>query len=268
MSFPIGGSVQGTFVKPNAQTNRLYQQISSGSRINSAADDAAGLAISTAMSNQLRGDQVGVRNTLEGISYVQTASGALSQVTDNLQRLRELAVQSANGSLNSSDRDALQQEVAQLTDSTRTILRDADFNGQVLFSDDKSLNFQTGANAGEQISVPVSNLLEQFDNQGFAGLDVRTQQSASDSLSVIDNSLQQVGSRQAELGAVANRFGASINRSQSSIENTAAARSRISDADLAKAVSELTLGQIRSQVQTAVQAQANVQGKQVLSLLG
>lgn len=259
---PLSGALQ-----PAGQLNRLYQQVSSGSRINSAADDAAGLVISTAMTSQLRGDQVALRNTADGLSYTSVASGALSQVSSNLQRMRELAVQSANGILSDSDRSALQAEVTQLTDSTRTLLRDSEFNGQKLFSGDNTLSFQTGADPADRITLSSSNLLASLEEGGLAQLSIRSPEGAASALGVLDSSLQQVSGRQAELGAVANRFEASINRTQSSMENTAAARSRISDADLARAISELTQGQIRSQAQIAVQAQANAQGSQLLRLL-
>ncbi len=254
--------------KNSSQQTQLAQQLSSGKRINGAADDAAGLAIATGLSSQTRGEQVAMRNAGDGISYTQVASGALSQVSDNLQRMRELAVQAGNGALADSDRAALQKEVTALGDSNQQILKDTSFNGQTLFSSDKTLTFQVGADAGEQIDVTAANLLQQLDEQGAYGLDVSTQQGAAAALSVVDESLSTVSSRQSELGAVANRFAAGIERSKVSAENSAAAQSRISDTDFAQATSERAAAQIREQAQIAVQAQANGEAKNILRLLG
>jgi flagellin len=254
--------------KNSSQQTQLTQQLSSGKRINGAADDAAGLAIATGLNSQTRGEQVAMRNAGDGISYTQVASGALSQVSDNLQRMRELAVQAGNGALADSDRAALQKEVTALGDSNQQILKDTSFNGQTLFSSDKTLTFQVGADAGEQIDVTAANLLQQLDEQGAYGLDVSTQQDAAAALSVVDESLSTVSSRQSELGAVANRFAAGIERSKVSAENSAAAQSRISDTDFAQATSERAAAQIREQAQIAVQAQANGEAKNILRLLG
>ncbi len=254
--------------KNSSQQTQLAQQLSSGKRINGAADDAAGLAIATGLNRQTRGEQVAMRNAGDGISYTQVASGALSQVSDNLQRMRELAVQAGNGALADSDRAALQKEVTALGDSNQQILKDTSFNGQTLFSSDKTLTFQVGADAGEQIDVTAANLLQQLDEQGAYGLDVSTQQGAAAALSVVDESLSTVSSRQSELGAVANRFAAGIERSKVSAENSAAAQSRISDTDFAQATSERAAAQIREQAQIAVQAQANGEAKNILRLLG
>ncbi|MCT7360856.1 flagellin [Thalassolituus pacificus] len=254
--------------KNSSQQTQLAQQLSSGKRINGAADDAAGLAIATGLNSQTRGEQVAMRNAGDGISYTQVASGALSQVSDNLQRMRELAVQAGNGALADSDRAALQKEVTALGDSNQQILKDTSFNGQTLFSSDKTLTFQVGADAGEQIDVTAANLLQQLDEQGAYGLDVSTQQGAAAALSVVDESLSTVSSRQSELGAVANRFTAGIERSKVSAENSAAAQSRISDTDFAQATSERAAAQIREQAQIAVQAQANGEAKNILRLLG
>lgn len=254
--------------KNSSQQTQLAQQLSSGKRINGAADDAAGLAIATGLNSQTRGEQVAMRNAGDGISYTQVASGALSQVSDNLQRMRELAVQAGNGALADSDRAALQKEVTALGDSNQQILKDTNFNGQTLFSSDKTLTFQVGADAGEQIDVTAANLLQQLDEQGAYGLDVSTQQGAAAALSVVDESLSTVSSRQSELGAVANRFAAGIERSKVSAENSAAAQSRISDTDFAQATSERAAAQIREQAQIAVQAQANGEAKNILRLLG
>ena len=254
--------------KNSSQQTQLAQQLSSGKRINGAADDAAGLAIATGLNSQTRGEQVAMRNAGDGISYTQVASGALSQVSDNLQRMRELAVQAGNGALADSDRAALQKEVTALGDSNQQILKDTSFNGQTLFSSDKTLTFQVGADAGEQIDVTAANLLQQLDEQGAYGLDVSTQQGAAAALSVVDESLSTVSSRQSELGAVANRFAAGIERSKVSAENSAAAQSRISDTDFAQATSERAAAQIREQAQIAVQAQANGEAKNILRLLG
>ena len=248
------------------QINRLQQQISTGQRINSAADDAAGLVISTGQDSQIRGLSTAIRNANDGISLTQVASGALSQVTDNLQRIRELSLQAANGILNDSDRQALQSEIDQLTESSRGILEDTNFNGVALFDNESELNFQVGPDAGDQIQVQGSNLLQQV--QGFEGLDVTQPDGAAQAIESIDNSLAAISERQSELGAVANRFESSIRQTQDTLVNTQAARSRITDSDLAQSISALSNEQVRNQAQIAVQAQANANAGDVLRLLG
>ncbi|WP_430459567.1 flagellin [Thalassolituus sp. LLYu03] len=268
MSLSINSSTVGTSPSVSNQQNRLFQQISSASRVNSAADDAAGLAIATQMDAQLSGDRVAMRNTADGISYAQTASGALDSVTSNLQRMRELAVQAGNGAYNDSDRAALQKEYSALADDTQNILKTSSFNGQSLFSNSNALNFQVGADAGDQISIDGNDLAGALADSGVFGASVASQSGAADALAVLDDSLQQVSGRQAEFGAAISRFESSIDSTQIQSENTASARSRIMDTDFATATSELTKEQIKNQAQIAVQAQANGNAQQILRLLG
>lgn len=268
MSLSINSSTAGTSPSVSSQQNTLMQQISSGRRINSAADDAAGLVVDTGLSSQIRGDQVAIRNAADGISYTQVASGALSQVTDNLQRIRELSVQAGNGILSDSDRSALQKEVSALSEANQQILSDSSFNGVKLFSNDNSQVFQVGANSGDQIEISGSNLLQQIQDSGANELNIGSAASAGDALATVDNALSLISQQQSELGAVANRFEASVANTQVSIENSAAAQSRISDTDLASATAELVKQQILGQAQIAVQGQANAQTQQMLRLLG
>ncbi len=251
----------------DTRINQRFEQVSSGQRINSAADDPAGLAISNRLDTQVGGFNVAIRNAGDGVSLTQLASGALAQVNDNLQRIRELSLQSANGTLNDTDRRALQAEASQLSASTQQILKNTNFNGVNLFDSDSEQTFQVGADSGDRVSVGGSNLLQDLQNLGLEDLDISTQSGANAALSVIDDSLSAISERDADLGAVANRLEATISQTEVSRENATAARSRIADTDIAEAASSLISEQIRNQAQIAVRSQANAQAQQVLRLL-
>lgn len=251
----------------NSNTNTQFNRIGSGQRINSAADDAAGLAISNRMAAQLGGLNTSARNAGDGISLVQVEAGALSSINENMQRIRELSIQAANGSLNRSDREALQKEAAQLLDETQSTLETSNFNGVKLLSDDSELQFQVGPNVSDTISIEGTNLQEKLDEEGLFDIDLSTQASASSALGALDASLSIVSERASELGAVANRFESAIDNLQETAINTAEAKSRISDADIAKEAADLTANKIKDQAQIAVQAQANGNRGLVLQLL-
>ncbi|OZG73132.1 flagellin-like protein [Hahella sp. CCB-MM4] len=251
----------------DTRINQRFEQISSGNRINSAADDPAGLAITNRFDARIGGFNVAIRNAGDGISYTQLASGALGQVTDNLQRIRELSLQAANGTLSDRDRQALQQEAGQLAESTQQILEKTNFNGVSVFTNEDAQTFQTGENAGDEVSIQGGNILDQLNQLGLDELDISTQEGAVNALSVIDDSFSVINERNAEFGAVANRFEATIAQAETSRVNAAEARSRIADTDIAEAASSLISEQIRNQAQIAVRAQANGQAQQVLRLL-
>ncbi len=251
----------------DTRINQRFEQISSGNRINSAADDPAGLAISNRFDARIGGFNVAIRNAGDGISFTQLASGALGQVTDNLQRIRDLSLQSANGTLSDRDRQALQKEADQLLEGTQQILENTNFNGVNVFNNEEELTFRVGEEASAEVSVGGSNLLEQLNSLGLDELNISTQEGATNALSAIDDSLAAVSERDAELGAVANRFEATISQAETSRANAAEARSRIADTDIAEAASSLISEQVRNQAQIAVRAQANGQAQQVLRLL-
>jgi flagellin len=237
------------------------QRLSSGLRINSAKDDAAGLAISERMNAQIRGINVAVRNANDGISLAQTADGALSTVTDALQRMRELAVQAQNGSNGTSDRANLDTEYQALSAEVTRISTQTVFNGNAIIGAGAGTQtFQVGANNGDTLSVVTSQVTT------VAG-DLTTATNASTALAAIDAKLDTVTTARASYGAAISRFGFAISDLQISGENTSAARGRIVDADFAAETANLSRAQILQQAGTAMVAQANSQPQSVLSLL-
>jgi flagellin len=238
--------------------NTSLQRLSSGLRINSSKDDAAGLSIATRMDSQLRGMNVAIRNSNDGISFAQTAEGGLAKQTDALQRMRELAVQSINGSNTAADRTNLDAEFQQLTAEVTRIGTTTNFNGSSVFGAAK--DFQVGANSGETITVAAVTA-------GTITGDVTTAANATTALGAIDTALDAVNTTRATLGAVQNRFESVVSNLQVSAENQAAAKSRIMDADFAAETANLTRGQILQQAGTAMLAQANSIPNGVLALL-
>ena len=251
------------------------QRLSTGLRVNSAKDDAAGLAIAERMNTQVRGMNVAIRNANDAISLSQTAEGALSKINDMGQRMRELAVQSANATNTETDRANLNAEYHALAQEIKRNLASASFNGTKLFTSDAALTFQVGANneANDQIAVTTANLsaatsiTNVIDNATGANKGIMTAASATDMLGKLDLMLGMVNSKRAEFGAVQNRFQAVIETLQVSAENQTAARSRIMDADFAQETANLTRAQVLQQAGTAMLSQANQLPNNVLSLL-
>ncbi|WP_221793520.1 flagellin [Oceanobacter mangrovi] len=266
MAINISGP-SASLMDAQSATLKSSQQLASGQRINSAADDAAGLIISTGMTSQLNGFAAAASNTVAAMSYTEMASGSLQTLTDNIGRMRELTVQAGNGILNDSDRNAIQQEINQLSEQNQSLLQDSNFNGQSLFSGNSSFSFQVGSNAGDTIQVSGSDLQSQLSDAGLFAVDVSNPAAAANSLASLDQGLDMIGSQQTDLGALNNRLQSTSNRLAQDYENTAAANSRIADADMAKAASDYTAGQIRDHIQIAVQAQANSDRSMVLNLL-
>lgn len=247
------------------------QRLSTGLRVNSAKDDAAGLAISERFTAQIKGLNQAARNANDGISLAQTAEGELAQVTSNLQRIRELSVQAANGTNSSDDREALQKEVTQLTEEVGRVLGKANFNGQELFTGaggtSGSFSFQVGANAGDTIEVEIATMTTGSGGLAIDALDISTASGASAAITAIDDALDQVNSLRADLGAVQNRFSSLVTSLQTSAENLSASRGRIIDTDFAQETANLTKGQILQQAGVAMLSQANSMPQSVLSLL-
>ena len=251
------------------------QRLSTGLRVNSAKDDAAGLAIAERMNTQVRGMNVAIRNANDAISLSQTAEGSLSKINDMGQRMRELAVQSANATNNDSDRKNLDAEYQALAQEIKRNLAGASFNGTKLFAAAAALTFQVGANAAttDQITIKTENLAG--DNSiveviGAAGADaasIGTAAGASAALGKLDTMLATVNAKRAEFGATQNRFEAVIQTLQVSAENQTAARSRIMDADFASETAALTRAQVLQQAGTSMLSQANSLPNNVLSLL-
>ncbi|MCU7554975.1 flagellin [Alteromonas sp. ASW11-19] len=248
-----------------------FERLSSGFRINSAADDAAGLQISDRMTSQIQGLNQAVRNANDAISLAQTAEGALDETTTGLQRIRQLAVQSQNGINSSSDRAALQKEVAALKTELSRIGSQTQFNGVDVLSGSFSAAFLVGANAGQTISINLSSANGASfgaSGLGVGSVDISTASGASSALTAIDSAISSIGGTRADLGALQNRFQSTIRNLSNISENVSGARSRIRDTDFATETAELTRNQIIQQASTTVLSQANQRPQAALSLLG
>nr|MBO2467304.1 flagellin FliC [Xanthomonadaceae bacterium] len=255
----------------SASMATTVQRLSSGLRINSARDDAAGLAISQRMTAQIRGMEQAIRNANDGISLAQTAEGALGEIANNLQRIRELAVQAANGTYEAEDKAALQKEVQQLKDEILRVVDSTKFNGRQLLNTDATISIQVGASATEQDKIDISlkdikTALSGITDAAFTVGNMNAGDAATQ-LDDLDEALQVVNEARADLGAIQNRFASAIANLQVSSENLQASRSRIQDADYAKETAELTRTQILQQAGTAMLAQAKAIPQSVLSLL-
>ncbi|MFT6086903.1 MAG: flagellin [Glaciecola sp.] len=249
--------------------NTSFERLSSGFRINSAKDDAAGLQIVNRMTSQIQGLDQAVRNANDGISLAQTVEGALQETTSALQRIRVLAIQSQNGINSSSDRAALQKEVSALKLEMSRVSTTTQFGGVDVLSGSFSSAFLVGANAGQTINVNVSrpNGFGTLGLFGSAVLSVETPQDASRALGQIDSAIEVINDTRSELGAVQNRFQSTIRNLANISENVSAARSQIRDTDFAKETSELTRAQIIQQASTTILSQANQRPQAALSLL-
>lgn len=243
------------------------QRLSSGLRVNSAKDDAAGLAIAERMNAQVRGMNVAIRNAQDGISMFQTVEGVLGKIGDNLQRIRELAVQAANGAISDDDRANLQLEVDQLVEEIGRLTDSSRFNGNVLLDASLgSVNFQVGADSGDEIAADFDD----FDMTGlnaYSTIDISDATNASAAIADIDDDLNAVNLARAAAGAYQNRFEAVVSGLQIAVENAAASRSRIMDTDYAAETAALTRAQILQQAGVAMLAQANAMPQNVLALL-
>ncbi len=250
------------------------ERLSSGLRINSAKDDAAGLGIGVRMDAQGRGMDVAIRNANDGISLAQTAEGALGKVSDMLQRMRELAVQSANSSNTSVDRTSLDNEFQQLSAEITRTMSATKFNGTAIIgSGAGSQTFQVGANNSttDQLSITTTDMTASSTittvTASTSVISGTTGGSAMTAITNIDNALTTINSERTKYGAMQNRFDAVIGNLQIGSENQKAAQSRIMDADFAQETARLTRAQILQQASTAMLAQANASPQSVLSLL-
>jgi flagellin len=248
------------------------EQLSTGKRINSAKDDAAGLAISNKMTSQIRGLDQAVRNANDAISVAQTAEGATIEITNMLQRMRELAVQSANDTNSSADRSSLQKEVDQLTEEISRIANDTMFNNMTVLQGSAStagtsgvMTFQVGAGSNQVITMDLISMTASA--LGVSAMSITTQSGANSAIVAVDDAIALVDDFRSDMGAKINRFTYAIDNLTNVSVNTAASRSRILDADYAKASSELSRTQIIQQAATAILAQANTDQQSVMKLL-
>ncbi|MBF0295378.1 MAG: flagellin FliC [Magnetococcales bacterium] len=260
-------NAQRNLEKSTLALGQTFARLASGLRINSAKDDAAGLAISHRMTSQIRGLNQAIRNANDGISLSQVAEGALNETGNSLQRIRELAVQASNATYTDSDRKDLQKEVTQLLSEIQRISKDVEFNGnKVLNGSFLGRVFQVGTFAGQTIQVSIGNA--SWGALGISTVNISLRTSASTALLKISSALDSISDIRANLGAVQNRFEAIISNLSNVVENMSAARSRIMDADIANETATLTRNAILQQAGTAVLAQANQQPQLALQLLG
>jgi flagellin len=246
------------------------QRLSSGLRVNSAKDDAAGLAIADRMQTQVRGMNVAIRNANDGISLAQVAEGAIGKITDMMQRMRELAVQSANATNDATDRSNLNAEYRQLAAEVQRTIGSTRFNGLlVLGVDAGTLTFQVGAEPGDTVSITTTDLSSAAQVTAVTGAtsDILNVANSQTAMTNINLALARINSERALYGASQNRFEAVISTLQVAAENQAAARGRIMDADYAAETANLSRAQILQQAGTAMVAQANAMPQQVLKLL-
>lgn len=261
---------QNNLSNSQAMLSKAQERLSSGLRINSASDDAAGQAIANRMSAQITGMQQAQRNTNDGISLAQTMEGGLNQISDNLQRIRELAVQAANGTNTADDRASIKLEIDERVEEITRVADATSFNGIKLLNDSTvSLNIQVGANTAsgvDSLSIDLANATA----SGLAvnNLAVDTFTNAQAAIDSVDIALQSIDDNRATLGATINRFESVLENLTTDVTNLSEARSRIQDADYAVEVSNLTRAQILQQAGTSMLAQANQTPQSVLSLLG
>jgi len=247
------------------------ERLSTGKRINSAKDDAAGLAISNSMTSQIRGMSQGIRNANDGISMAQTAEGALGEVSNMLQRMRELTVQAANGTYSTTDTSSIRSEQAALKDQISSIVTTSSFNGKKLFDSAAATGFdiQTGANTGDKVTLKSVD----FSSTGGSKLAVVTALAfdaagTSATLANYDDAIAEVSGARASLGSSQNRLESAVNNATANVTNLTDARSRIEDADFSTETTALAKSQILNQASTAMLAQANQSQQGVMKLLG
>ena len=260
-------------VNARAQSDAM-QQLSTGSRINSAKDDAAGLAIGQNMTSQVRGLNMAIRNANDGINLLQTAEGSMIEQTNMLQRMRELAVQASNGTYSSTQRNYLQTEFDALGSQIDDISADTTWNGKQLLdaTDNTGVNaisgqfdFQVGQASGQTISVTIDDM--SLSGLGASGLSISTASGASSAIATLDDALDLINEQRADIGAGINRLTYASDNLTNISSNIAASRSTIMDTDYASASTQLSKTQIIQQAATAMLAQANQQPQSVLSLL-
>jgi flagellin len=255
----------------NAALSTAMERLSTGKRINSAKDDAAGLAISSSMTTSIRGMNQGIRNANDGIAMAQTAEGGLDEVSNMLQRMRELTVQASNGTYGTTDLTNIKSEMTALSDQITNVLTNSEFNGTKLFDasagagGDGKVSIQAGANETDAIEIDLGDVLGNADITAALGVDVSGL--AAGDLEKFDKAIQAVATSRAGLGAAQNQLQSSVNNLTSNVTNLSDAKSRIEDADFSAETQALAKAQILSQASTAMLAQANQSQQGVLKLL-
>lgn len=260
-------SITANFSQSSAGISQASERIASGSRINTAADDAAGSAISNRFSAQIRSLTQATQNANDGISYLQSSSASYSSVTEGIERVRELALQAANGTLQDSDRQAINAEAQQVLEEITQTVGNSQFNGKSLFGNTDPIDLQVGAEASDTLSVQLDDFSQTLSESGFDDIDLSTAGGASNALAALDQVQQGVDSASATIGAGINRLESTISSLSNSTISAEASRSRTQDADLAKEISNLVQEKIKQEAGIALQAQANQNAGSVLNLL-
>lgn len=258
---------QNASMKANEMLGSAMERLSTGSRINSASDDAAGLSIASGFTSDIRALNQGIRNANDGIALAQTAEGGLDEVSNMLQRVRELAVQSQNGTLDAEDRGFLDTEVTELAGQIEDILSNTEFNGVALFSTTSGSDVSVSIQIDAGRNVELTSTAIDGTNIDAAALDVSTSGNAATAITNVDSALSDVNTARSSLGAGQNRLESAINNLTTTSTNLADARSRIEDTDYSSETTALAKAQILGQASTAMLAQANQSQQSVLSLL-
>jgi flagellin len=271
MALTVNTNVASLNAQRNLSTSQLslnksLQRLSSGLRINSAADDAAGLAISEGMKAQIRSMNQAVRNANDGVSFVQVAEGSLNEVSNILGRMRELATQAATGTVAQSQREYINSEFGRLASEISRIASATAFNGVHMLADATTTTIQVGTGNGTYNEISITTSAMDADSLGVTG-GINTSDDAKGMLDTLDTAISTVSSSRANLGAAQNRFESVISNLQVAAENTSAAQSRIADADIASETAAMTRANILVQAGTSILAQANQAPQAALSLL-
>lgn len=259
----------------NSEMTKTIAQLSSGRRINTAGDDASGLAVSEKMRSQFRGLQQATRNAQSGISFIQATEGYLNETTNIMQRMRELAIQSANGIYSDSDRALIQVEINQLVSEVDRIASQAEFNkmnmltGRFASDGQTPITFHIGANMDQKVSVNINAMTAaNLQVGGDTPISISSVETANQALGRIDEGIQKVVAQRAELGAVQNRMESMVKSLMIATENTIASESIIRDADIAASMVDYTREQILQQTGAAMLANANIKNQSVIRIIG
>ncbi len=245
--------------------NSLFEKLASGKQVNDATDGAAAQQIIDRLTSEVEGSRQAVSNVYDGISLAQVAEGGLSSINDDVNRIRELTLQSGSGILSDGDRQALQSEISQLQDNISQTIEQTNFAGKPLLSEDGALSFQVGANAGNSVDIETQDFASQLSS--VLSIDLTSGTSINDALSAANEAIELVGGAQGELGATQNALQSTARNLTQANVNAAESRSRIQDLDFAQATSQQASNDVLGQAALTVQAQANQQQSQVLSLL-
>ncbi|BCO18158.1 flagellin [Alteromonas sp. KC3] len=261
----IDSSTSSILGQVREKQESLMEKLASGKKVNNALDEASAQQIIDRLTSEVEGNRQAINNVYDGISVAQVAEGGLGSINDDVNRIRELTLQSGNGVLSDGDRRAIQSEITQLQENISQTIEQTNFAGKPLLSDNGELSFQTGANGGQSISINTQDIASQLS--GVLSIDITSGTSVEDALSAADDAIEVVGGARGDLGAVQNRFESTARNLTQANVNTAEARSRLQDLDYAQAASERAANDVRGQAAISVQAQANQQEGQVLALL-